>query len=91
VTAAMRAAFEEDRWPYERNEPWWLAPPYQWALVLSRLAANEHDDLPLSALRSPRPGGRLTVPADQGRPLVVTGQLYWRSGSRVSGRQDEDR
>jgi hypothetical protein len=37
VTAAMRAALDEGRWLCERQEPQWLAPPYQWALVLDSL------------------------------------------------------
>jgi uncharacterized protein len=37
VTAAMRAALEENRWLCDRQEPQWLAPPYQWALVLDTL------------------------------------------------------
>jgi DNA helicase HerA-like ATPase len=44
VTAAMRAALEEDRWLCERNEPQWLAPPYQWALVLDSLRARHRRD-----------------------------------------------
>jgi hypothetical protein len=44
VTAAMRAALEEDRWLCERNEPQWLAPPYQWALVLDSLRTRHRRD-----------------------------------------------
>ena len=44
VVAAMRAALEEDRWLCERQEPQWLAPPYQWALVLDSLRAQHRRD-----------------------------------------------
>jgi uncharacterized protein len=44
VTTAMRAALDEDRWLCERNEPQWLAPPYQWALVLDSLRARHRRD-----------------------------------------------
>jgi hypothetical protein len=44
VIAAMRAALDEDRWLCERNEPQWLAPPYQWALVLDSLRARHRRD-----------------------------------------------
>jgi hypothetical protein len=44
VTAAMRAALEEDRWLCETNEPQWLAPPYQWALVLDSLRTRHRRD-----------------------------------------------
>ena len=37
VTAAMRAALDEKRWLCGRQEPQWLAPAYQWALVLDSL------------------------------------------------------
>ena len=44
VTAAMRAALDEDRWLCEQHEPQWLAPPYQWALVLDSLRAYHRGD-----------------------------------------------
>jgi hypothetical protein len=44
VIAAMHAALEEDRWLCERNEPQWLAPPYQWALVLDSLRTRHRRD-----------------------------------------------
>jgi hypothetical protein len=44
VIAAMRAALEEDRWLCDRNEPQWLAPPYQWALVLDSLRTRHRRD-----------------------------------------------
>lgn len=37
VTAAMRAALDENRWLCDRQEPQWLAPAYRWALVLGSL------------------------------------------------------
>jgi hypothetical protein len=44
VTAAMRAALGEDRWLCDRQEPQWLAPPYEWALVLDSLRALHQRD-----------------------------------------------
>jgi uncharacterized protein len=44
VTAAMRAAVEEDRWVCDRHELQWLARPYQWALVLDSLRALHRRD-----------------------------------------------
>ena len=39
VTAAMRAALDEQRWLCERAEPSYLAPCYRWALVMDSLTA----------------------------------------------------
>jgi hypothetical protein len=44
VTAAMRAAVDEDRWLCDRQEPQWLAPPYRWALVLDTLRSYGQAD-----------------------------------------------
>jgi uncharacterized protein len=44
VIAAMRAALDEDRWLCDRQEPQWLAPPYQWALVLDSLLTLHRRD-----------------------------------------------
>jgi len=44
VTAAMRAALDDGRWLCDRQEPQWLAPPYQWALVLDSLRALHRRD-----------------------------------------------
>ena len=44
VTAAMRAALDEDRWLCDQQEPQWLAPPYRWALVLDSLQALHRRD-----------------------------------------------
>ncbi|HLK73636.1 MAG TPA: ATP-binding protein [Streptosporangiaceae bacterium] len=44
VTAAMRAALDEDRWLCEQHEPQWLAPPYRWALILDSLQALHRRD-----------------------------------------------
>ena len=44
VTAAMHAALDEGRWLCDRQEPQWLAPPYQWALVLDSLRTFHRRD-----------------------------------------------
>ena len=44
VTAAMHAALDDGRWLCEQHEPQWLAPPYQWALVLDSLQALHRRD-----------------------------------------------
>jgi DNA helicase HerA-like ATPase len=44
VTAAMRAAVDDDRWLCDRQEPQWLAPPYRWALVLDTLRSYGQAD-----------------------------------------------
>jgi uncharacterized protein len=43
VTAAMRAALDEQRWLCERREPRWLAPAYRWVLLLDDLRAYDRD------------------------------------------------
>jgi hypothetical protein len=40
VTTAMYAALGEGRWLCDTHEPQWLAPCYQWALVLDSLRAH---------------------------------------------------
>jgi uncharacterized protein len=44
VTAAMRAALHGQQFLCAREEPHWLAPAYQWALVLDSLRTRERDD-----------------------------------------------
>ncbi len=44
VTAAMHAALDDGRWLCDQHEPQWLAPPYQWALVLDSLQALDRRD-----------------------------------------------
>jgi len=44
ITAAMRAALDEHRWLCDQHEPWWLALPYRWALVLDSLRARHRND-----------------------------------------------
>ena len=44
VTAAMHAALDDGRWLCDQHEPQWLAPPYQWALVLDSLQALHRRD-----------------------------------------------
>ena len=44
VVAAMRAGLGEGRWVCEREEPQWLAPAYQWAIVLDALATLHRSD-----------------------------------------------
>ena len=39
VTAAMRAALDEQRWLCDRAEPSYVAPCYRWALVMDSLTA----------------------------------------------------
>jgi DNA helicase HerA-like ATPase len=41
VTAAMHVALDEGRWLCDRQEPRWLAPPYQWVLVLDGLRTHD--------------------------------------------------
>jgi uncharacterized protein len=41
VTAAMHVALDEGRWLCDRQEPRWLAPPYQWVLVLDSLRTHD--------------------------------------------------
>ena len=43
VTAAMRAALHDQQFLCAREEPHWLAPAYQWALVLDSLRGYERD------------------------------------------------
>jgi hypothetical protein len=40
VTAAMQAGLDDGQWLCDRQEPRWLAPCYQWALVLDSLRAQ---------------------------------------------------
>jgi uncharacterized protein len=44
VTAAMHATLDDGRWLCDQQEPQWLAPPYQWALVLDSLQALHRRD-----------------------------------------------
>jgi hypothetical protein len=44
VMAAMRVALDDGRWLCDQHEPQWLAPPYQWALVLDSLQALHRRD-----------------------------------------------
>jgi hypothetical protein len=44
VTTAMHAALDDGRWLCDQHEPRWLAPPYQWALVLDSLQALHRRD-----------------------------------------------
>ncbi len=44
VTAAMHAALDDGRWLCDQQEPQWLGPPYQWALVLDSLRALHRRD-----------------------------------------------
>jgi uncharacterized protein len=44
VIAAMRGALGDGRWLCDQHEPQWLAPPYQWALVLDSLRALHRRD-----------------------------------------------
>jgi hypothetical protein len=44
VTAALRAALDNDRWLCDQHEPQWLAPPFRWALVLDGLRALHRRD-----------------------------------------------
>src|SRR5271169_5094319 len=44
VTAAMHAALDDGRWLCGEQEPQWLGPPYQWALVLDSLRALHRCD-----------------------------------------------
>jgi hypothetical protein len=43
VTASMRAALHHQQFLCSREEPHWLAPAYQWALVLDSLRGYERD------------------------------------------------
>jgi hypothetical protein len=43
VTAAMRAALHDRQFLCAREEPHWLAPAYQWALLLDGLRGYERD------------------------------------------------
>jgi uncharacterized protein len=43
ITAAMRAALDEQRWLCDRAEPAYLAPCYRWALVLDSLTAYQRN------------------------------------------------
>ena len=44
VTAATRGTLDDGRWLCDQHEPQWLAPPYQWALVLDSLRALHRRD-----------------------------------------------
>jgi hypothetical protein len=44
VTTAMRAALDDGCWACDTHEPQWLAPAYQWTLLLEELRAWDRDN-----------------------------------------------
>jgi hypothetical protein len=44
VTTAMHTVLDDGRWLCDQHEPQWLAPPYQWVLVLDSLQALHRRD-----------------------------------------------
>jgi hypothetical protein len=85
VTAAMRAAMDEQRWLCEQQEPQWLAPCYRWAVVLDSLKQYHRENQ--NAGRHPRSGDweatyRQPIPGDTCARQFGAIQRYYDAGQR---------